>query len=90
MARKRLVTRTIKSKEVTALCLDIVTSEPSNTTYIVPFNIKDGEDTIKYLRKKYDTETLKVVSVVDTKTTENLYGMPEEDFIKSANIIEKE
>lgn len=90
MARQRMVTRTICSKEVTVLCLDTVTAEPSNETFTVPCNVKDGEPMLKYLRAKHDTETVKVVSITNIKTIENLYGMSEEEFIKTAKIINKD
>lgn len=87
MARKRMVTRTITTKEVTALCLNIVTAEPHNETFIVPCNIEGDEKIMKYIRSKYDTETEKAVSVVDINETEQLYGMLEEDFVKLAHPI---
>ena len=88
MARARMVTRTIKSTEVTVLQLDTVSAEPSNATYIVPCNIPK-EKTLDYLRKNYDTDVVKVVSIVKENPIEKQYGMTETDFIKLAKTIEK-
>ena len=92
MARTvNMVTRTIKSTKVTALCLDIVTAEPLNKTFVVSGTYpSDPKGTAKLLKKvKYlaDTETFKVVAIADTEVEENLYGMTEEEFIAGAKIL---
>lgn len=92
MARSvNMVTRTIKSTKVTALCLDTQTAEPSNATFTVggtfPGDPKGNDKLLKKLKNNYETETFKVVSIVDKQVEENLYGMTEEDFIKGAQIL---
>lgn len=88
MARQRMVTRTIKTKKVVALCLNTDTCEPSNEVFDVPCNIDGDEKIMKYLRK-FDTPTDKAVSIVSITEEEKLYGMPESQFIKLAQPIEK-
>lgn len=92
MARTiNMVTRTIKSTKVTALCLDTQTAEPSNQTFIIggtfPDDPKGNERLLKKLKNANETDTFKVVSIVDKQVEENLYGMTEEDFIKGAQIL---
>ena len=89
MARVRMVTRTVTTQEVTALCLNIVTAEPENQTFSVPVNIKGEDSILKFIRKVYDTDTTKIVSITHIRNEEHLYGMPEADFIKTAKIIDK-
>lgn len=90
MARKRMVTRTIKTNEVTVLCLNIVTAELTNETFVVPCNLKDESAMLKYIKKNFDTDTCKAVSVSNITTKEAYYGMEEQDFIKHAQIITKD
>lgn len=86
-----MVTRTIKSTRVTALCLDTQTAEPSNQTFIVggtyPSDPKGNDRLLKKLKSAHETETFKVVSIVDKEVQENLYGMTEEEFISGAQIL---
>lgn len=81
---KNLITRTIKGTEVTLLALDIVTGEVQNETYTMSGTFKDSAALLKAVQKKYDTDTLKHVSVVDSSSVNQLYGMDESDFIRNA------
>ena len=90
MARKRMVTRTIKTNEVTVLCLNTVTAEPHNEVFTVPCNLKTEPEMLKYIKKNFDTETDKGVAVTNVKVIEEYYGMEETEFIKHASIITKE
>ena len=90
MARKPMVTRTLKSTTVVALCMDVVKCEPENKTLTIARTFKDDNSALKVLKNKYETDTLKVVHVVSRTETEELYGMTEEDFIKYAVILDKE
>lgn len=86
MARKRVVSRTIKALEVTALCVNIQDGEPFNSTHTVPLLKKDA-DILKAVQEKLDASenpALKAVHIVDRKETEALYEMSEEDFIAAA------
>lgn len=91
MARVPMVTRTIKSTEVSVLAVDTELGETFTETYMLARTYKDNSAIMKKVQKLYDTETLKNVSVVDVKEHEALYGMTEEDFIKySKELPEKE
>lgn len=92
MARSvNMVTRTIKSTKVTALCLDTQTAEPSNATFTVggtfPDDPKGNDRLLKKLKSAHETDTFKIVSIVDKQVEENLYGMTEEEFINGAQIL---
>lgn len=89
MARVRMVTRTVTTQKVVALCLNIETAEPSNEVFEVPVNIKGEDNILKFLRKNEKDSKVKVVSINNITTDEHLYGMPEIEFIKHAKIIEK-
>lgn len=89
MARQRMVTRTIKTLEVTVLCLDTETAEPSNMTVAVSATIKGEKAMLNAVRKQVETDDFKVVKVVKTEEHEALYRMAEEDFIAHAEKIEQ-
>lgn len=86
MARKPMVTRTFDSTKVTALCLDVETAEPCNKVFVLPRTYKDEKAMMKKLRE-YETDTLKIVHIVDTEVEHKLYGMDESKFIELAEIL---
>lgn len=81
---KNMVTRTIVGTEVTLLALDTVSAEPQNVTYTLSGKFKDSKALLKAVQRKFDTDTLKHVSVVSTNAVNQLYGMDESDFIAHA------
>lgn len=88
MARKRMVTRTIKTAEVEALCMDIVKAEPCKVSVTVSATFKDTADLLKQVSKVVDKENeIKAVSILSVNIKETLYGMDEQKFIEGAEII---
>lgn len=87
MARKPMVTRTIKTTEVTVLCLNIETAEPFNKTVTVPRTHKDDKKLLDIVKGMVETDTEKVVHIVDKQVSNVLYGMTEEKFISEAEIL---
>lgn len=88
MANKYNVTRTINTTTVTALTINPETME--TTTKVFTYDGVEKEDKVKilkYLRKRNETETCSLVSIVKIETTEQLYGMTEEDFIKYSKVL---
>lgn len=91
MARERMVTRTIEVLEVSALCMDIVKVEPIvKTLELTGMGETTDDKLLKALKKVYETDTLKVVSINSTNKREELYGMTEIDFLKSAVRLDNE
>lgn len=88
MARKRMVTRTIKTAEVEALCMDIVKAEPCKVSVTVSATFKDTADLLKQVSKVVDKENeIKAVSILSVSIKETLYGMDEQKFIEGAEIL---
>lgn len=85
MARLPMVTRTITTTKVNVLCLDIEHEEPCNMVITIPRTYKDEETILKKVKPLLETESLKVVHVVDTETEETLYGMTEQEFVELAH-----
>lgn len=87
MARERMVTRTVLTTEVTALCINIETAEPFNKEVTLSGTFKDKKALEKAAKKVIETETVKCVSIVDFNEKETLYGMTEQRFIELAKIL---
>ena len=85
MARLPMVTRTITTTKVNVLCLDIEHAEPCNKVVTIPRTYKDEGAILKKVKPLLETESLKVVHVVDTETEETLYGMTEQEFVELAH-----
>lgn len=90
MARKRKVTRTIKSKVVEYLAIDKNSMETFNGTVNVPFETKD-EKLEKVVREKINNDDVKFIDIINVETTTEHREMSEEFFIENSEIIpEKE
>ena len=72
MARKVMVTRTIKGTKVNVLFLNVVSAEPFNKDINVSGVYKDNEKLLKHLKSVYDTDDEKVVAITYTEVFENL------------------
>jgi hypothetical protein len=90
MARKPMVTRTLVSTSVNVLCLNVETAEPINQTYELARTFTDDDKLMKALRAEYETDTNKLVHIVDKTEVEKLYGMSETDFMKYAKELDPE
>lgn len=85
--RKEQFTRTIESKEVECLLLNIQTAEPHNEVFVVSAKISDDK-MLSFLRDNYETETERICDIVATKVTSERYALSLEDFMKYAHKIE--
>lgn len=87
MAKQNMVTRTIITTKAEIMCLDIEQAEPYNDVVILPRTYKDDKAILKAAAAKIDDETHKAVNVIRTEVMETLFGMPEADFIRNAQIL---
>lgn len=94
MARKVMVTRTIKSTLVNVLCLDISTAEPCNKDFTLPGTMVDSEGklkekaALKIIAEMCSNSTVKPVAVVHYEVVEKkLYGMDEATFIANSVVL---
>lgn len=84
MARAPQVTRTIKTTNCTLMCVHTETAEVFNKDVVLPRTFEDDNAILKAAKKVHETDTIKVVAVVQSSVTETLYGMSESDFIAHA------
>lgn len=87
MPRVPQVTRTIQTTRAILMCLDIEKGEPFNKEVILPRTYKDEAAMLKQAEKVVNTDTIKAVHVVQFTVEETRYGMPEQKFIETADVI---
>ena len=83
---KRMVTRTIELNTYTVRTMNIETAEVIDIDYTLGTSYKSG-DILKQLRAEHETDTLKLVAVINHTTETRLYGMDEQTFINNATIL---
>lgn len=86
--RKPMVTRTIISTQVIALCVNPQTAETFEQEFILTGKIADKDKVLKKVSKQYSTEDCTIVAIRELKEVNELYGMYEADFIKGAKILD--
>ena len=84
MARKRMVTRTIKFTKAKATVYDIASNEIKAVEYKLPGELST-DDVIKVITKEH--KEVRPLKVTEVTVQEELYGMSEEKFIKLADIL---
>lgn len=87
MARVRMVTRTIESTKVTAMCINPATAEVSHNIYVISQAYTDPTLILKHVKKVYETESNVIVAVEQSEVQETLYGMTEQKFMELAEIL---
>lgn len=86
MAKERIITRTIESNIFEVMACNTETAE------VQTFEIRTGilpasTNPERYLKKHFDTETLKICAVISHRTETTLYGMPEALFMQYAEVM---
>ena len=84
MARQRMITRTITFQETEVMCLDISTAQAHVSTFCPA---SPAPLSLDQLKARYDTDTVKLVTILNNRTSEQVYGMTEDDFMEHAHII---
>ena len=84
MARKRMVTRTIKFTKVKATVYSIEKDEIQTVEYKLSGGLS-ADDALKSITKEH-TE-VRPLKVTEVTTQEELYGMSEEKFLELAEIL---
>lgn len=87
MARKPMITRTIKTTKVVVLGMDITTAEPENRTVVLARTYPSMEKLLAAAKAAAETDTYKVAHVVSSEVIEQLYGMSEQQFVELAQPI---
>lgn len=86
MARMRMVTRTVEVNTYSVMTCNTETAEVCTIDFKVGV-IPQSIEPMKYLKKQYETETLKLCAITAHTVETILYGMPEDEFIKNATVL---
>nr|UWD62914.1 MAG: hypothetical protein [Bacteriophage sp.] len=86
--RKSMVTRTIISTSITAICVNPQTAETFEQEFTLTGKIPDKDKVLKRISKQYNTDDCTIVAIRELKEVNELYGMDEADFIKGAKILD--
>ena len=86
MARERMITRTIKIAGVDVMTIDTTTAEVAIKSYTTEPQ-ENEEKYLKVLRKEFETDNFKLVKIEEVQIFEELYGMPEKEFMRYAKIL---
>lgn len=86
--RKPMVTRTIISTRIMALCVNPQTEEIFEKEFVLTGKITNKDKMLKRISKIYNTESCTIVAIRDIKEVNALYGMDEADFIAGAKILD--
>ena len=86
--RKPMVTRTISSTSVTALCVNPQTAETFEQEFTLTGKIADKDKVLKIVSKLYNTDDCTIVAIRNLKEVNELYGRDEADFIAGAKILD--
>lgn len=84
MARMKMVTRTVSMTVCEVMMVDVTTATVSNGEVELTGTFDTKENALKAIKKLYETDTIKYVTVNSMFTDEVLYGMTEEMFISCA------
>ena len=86
MARMRMVTRTVEVNTYSVMTCNTETAEVRTIEFKVGV-IPQSIEPMRYLKKQYETETLKLCAITSHTVETILYGMPEDEFIKNASVL---
>lgn len=90
--RKPSVTRTISTLAITVLAMDTVSCEPMTKTFQVYESEapKDEGKLFNYVRKMFETDTLKISAITDKEAVTKTYTMPLDKYIEEAEEVTKD
>lgn len=91
MPRPKMVTRTITSSELTVLFVNTETEETKTEKITVVGDFKTIKSAMSYLNKRVFKDRLNgnfiPVTVTNIETSEQRYGMSEDDFINYSSVL---
>lgn len=88
MAREKMVTRTVVFTNAKFLAVDTVNRTMAEKNCRLLGSFDDDKTLLSYLSKRYNTETEKVISVLNRNTDSVLMGMDERRFIINAKQLD--
>lgn len=88
MPRIPQVTRTMTTTLATVQCMDIENEQLFKVTIRIPRTYKTDRALLKQIKSAIETEKLRVVYIIDSKTETAKFTMTEQQYIDAATILE--
>jgi hypothetical protein len=88
MSSRDMTTRTMESTIVEVLCMDLVEQKPLTQVITLPKKYSDDTKIMKAL-KSYDTDELKIVSIINVEVKKELRGITDELFLKYSVVLDE-
>lgn len=82
------IIRTFNGQKVNAKIVNITEEKVETREFTLPVAINDNEKLLKNLKKTYETDELKVLSIVSAEPFEDVYEISIEDFLKYATKVD--
>ena len=82
--KEKLITRTIYQTKAEVIGLEISSQKVVTNTYNLAGQYDTASSILPVVKKFYETEDFKPVSVLSFTTEEHLYGVTEQEFLKIA------
>lgn len=89
MAREPQITRTIVTTKAKVLCVDLSNKSVQETDFAISRSYRNDEHLLRAIDNqiKIDGLPLKPIQVISSETSETLYAMTENEFIKYAKPV---
>lgn len=84
MKANQYFSRLIKTTKVVCMVVNTETAEVSNKVFIISQLPKSDEKLLSNIRKEYETDSQKIVSIVSKERIETLMGITYEQFFDNA------
>lgn len=89
MARKPMITRTMKTTNVTVLCVNVDDRSTFEQNVTLPGTYKEEKKLNKMVEHVFEGSPVKPIQIISTDVTSKLYGMTEETYLQYAEELEK-
>ena len=89
MSSHDMVTRTVISTKCVVMTVNVEAGETFTEVVNVPKVFKDEKKLLNACKKMLETDTVKVVAVVSSTVTKELYGMPTDKFMENAVLLDE-
>lgn len=85
-----MVTRELIGTEANVLVVDTVNATTDYKQFTIQGKYKTTENLLKAIKKIYETDTCRIVKVINSEEVHKLYGMPTEQFYAHAIELDPE
>ena len=82
------IIRTFNGTKASVKVVNVTEEKVETKDFTVPVAIEDNNKLMKALKKSYETDEIKLLSIVSTEPFEDVYEISIEDFLKYAKKVE--